>query len=290
MSFLGENPDIAYPLTAAFGLVMGSFLSTVVTRLPARIDWRNRRKAYGFLNKSDVYDPPPPDVLTGRAHCPQCKATLSWHERIPLVSYALSGGKCRHCGQPIGAMYPLLELLTMALTLFSVWRFGFGWQGFGAMLLGWYLIAASFIDIRHGLLPDKLTLPLMWLGLVASTDALFLPAKPALLGAVGGYVIFWFVGGLFKQLRGKSGLGRGDYKLLAAIGAWVGVGMLLPTIFLSSVLGLLIGGAVWALKGRSAADPLPFGPFLALAGLLIFMIGPEQVQIWLWNLRAGLGG
>ena len=286
MSLLGENPEIAYPLVAAFGLAMGSFLSTVVTRMPARIAWRNRRKAYDFLDETDNYDPPPPHVLTGRARCPQCKTPLSWQERIPLLSYALQGGTCKHCGKPIGAFYPLIELLTMALTLLSVWRFGFGWQGFGAMLLCWYLICASWIDVRHGLLPDKLTLPLMWLGLVASTDNLFISAKPALLGAVGGYVIFWFVGGLFKQLRGKSGLGRGDYKMLAAIGAWLGVSMLVPVIFISSVLGLIVGGATILARTRKGNDPLPFGPFLALACLVVFFIGPDQFQLWMDSLTA----
>lgn len=284
MSFLGENPEIGYPLVAAAGLAMGSFLSVVVTRMPPRIRWKNRRKAYEALDKTDYYDPPPSSVLTGRSRCPHCKTQIAWYDNIPLLSYVLLGGKCRHCGARIETLYPVLEIVTMALTLLSVWRFGFGWQGFGAMLVAWYLTALSAIDIREGILPDKLSLPLMWLGLVASTDRLFIASKPALLGAMGGYLIFWFVSGLFKQLRGKSGLGRGDYKLLAAIGAWVGADMLLPTIAISSILGLVIGGGYLLLSKRSGNTPVPFGPFLSITGFALLLAGHEQVETWLQQL------
>lgn len=281
MSFLGENPQIAYPLVAAAGLAMGSFLSVVVTRMPPRIRWKNRRRAYEALQTTDYYDPPPASVLTGRSRCPHCKTPIAWYDNIPLLSQALLRGKCRHCGEPISTLYPTLELATMALMLLSVWRFGFGWQGFGAMVLSWFLIALSSIDLREGILPDKLTLPLMWLGLIAATDNLYMPAKPALLGAVGGYVSFWFVSGIFKQITGKSGLGRGDYKLLAAIGAWVGVNMLLPTIAIASILGLVLGGLWLAIGKRSKNSPIPFGPFLAIGGLTTFFVGPETVLRWI---------
>lgn len=284
MSFLGENPELGYPLVAAAGLAMGSFLSVVVTRMPARIRWKNRRKAYEALETTDYYDPPPSSVLTGRSRCPHCRATIRWYDNIPLLSYLLLGGKCRNCGGEISKLYPALEVITMLVTLLCVWRFGFGWQGFGAMLFGWFLIALSTIDLRDGILPDRLTLPLMWLGLVASTDRLFIPSKPALLGAMGGYLIFWFVSGLFKQLRGKSGLGRGDYKMLAAIGAWVGADMLLPTIAISSVLGILIGGGYMVATKRNANNPVAFGPFLAFAGFVLLLIGHDEVVAWIQQL------
>lgn len=284
MSFLGENPELGYPLVAAAGLAMGSFLSVVVTRMPPRIRWKNRRNAYEALDTTDYYDPPPSSVLTGKSRCPHCRATIRWYDNIPLLSYLLLGGKCRNCGAPISKLYPALELVTMIVTLLSVWRFGFGWQGFGAMLFGWFLIALSTIDLRDGILPDRLTLPLMWLGLVASTDRLFIPSKPALLGAMGGYLIFWFVSGLFKQIRGKSGLGRGDYKMLAAIGAWVGADMLLPTIAISSILGILIGGGYMVATKRSANNPVAFGPFLAFTGFALLLIGHDEVVTWIQQL------
>src|SRR5690606_32714630 len=173
--------------------------------------------------------------------------------------------------------YPLVELLTGLLTVLCAWRFGFGWQGFGAMLLTWYLIALSGIDLRTRLLPDQLTLPLMWLGLIASLDNLYMPAKPALLGAVVGYVSLWSVCWLFKQLTGKEGMGHGDFKLLAALGAWCGLKGILPIILLSTVVGAVVGSAWLAYKGRDRATPIPFGPYLAIAGWIFFFWGESRL-------------
>ena len=173
--------------------------------------------------------------------------------------------------------YPLVELLTMVLMLACVWRFGFGWQGFGAMVFTGFLIVLSGIDLRTQLLPDQLTLPLMWLGLIAASDNLYFPVKPALLGAVAGYLSLWIVWWLFKQLTGKEGMGHGDFKLLAALGAWCGLQGILPTILLSSLVGAVIGSIwLWA-KGRDHGTPIPFGPYLAIAGWIVFMWGGEIV-------------
>jgi leader peptidase (prepilin peptidase)/N-methyltransferase len=217
-----------------------------------------------------------------RSHCPHCKHPLSWYENIPVFSWLALRGRCRHCQAPISVQYPLVELLTMLLVLCCVWQFGFGWKGFGAIVFSCFLVALSGIDLRTQLLPDQLTLPLMWLGLVASIDPLYLTAKQALVGAIIGYLSLWSVVWVFKQLTGKQGMGHGDFKLLAAMGAWVGLKGILPTILLSSLVGAIIGSIWLAAKGRDRATPIPFGPYLAIAGWIVFFWGGSMVD---WYLR-----
>ena len=281
MAFLDANPGLGYPAAAGFGLALGSFLNVVILRLPRRLEWQWKRDSREILGEPELYDPPPPGIVVERSHCPHCKAALSWYENIPLLSWLALRGRCRHCGAPISMQYPLVELATMLLVLASVWRFGFGWQGFGAIVFSCFLVALAGIDLRTQLLPDQLTLPLMWLGLVASLDNLYMPAKPALLGAIAGYVSLWLVWWLFKQLTGKEGMGRGDFKLLAAIGAWVGLNGVLPTLLLSSVVGAVIGSIWLATQGRDRATPIPFGPYLAIAGWIVFFWGPQIIDAYL---------
>jgi len=281
MAFLDQNPAIGYPLVAGLGLLVGSFLNVVVLRLPKRLEWHWKRDAREILELPEVYDPPPPGIVVERSHCPHCKHQLSWYENIPVFSWLALRGKCRNCGAAISLQYPLVELLTMLLMVACVWRFGFGWQGFGAMVFTGFLIAMSGIDLRTQLLPDQLTLPLMWLGLIASADNLYFGAKPALLGAVAGYLSLWSVWWVFKQLTGKEGMGHGDFKLLAAIGAWVGLKGILPTILLSSLVGAIVGSIWLAAKGRDRATPIPFGPYLAIAGWIAFFWGGQLVDAYL---------
>lgn len=277
MAFLDQHPELGYPVVAGLGLLVGSFLNVVILRLPRRLEWEWKRDAREVLEEPELYDPPPPGIVVERSHCPHCKTALSWYENIPLFSWLALRGKCRHCKAPISPQYPIVELLTALLAVASVWRFGFGWQGFGAALLSCYLVALSGIDLRTRLLPDQLTLPLMWLGLIGSLDNLYMPAKPALLGAIAGYVSLWLVWWLFKQVTGKEGMGRGDFKLLAALGAWVGLSGVLPIILISSLVGAVIGSIWLAIKGRDRATPIPFGPYLAIAGLIVFFWGPAQM-------------
>lgn len=286
MAFLDQNPGLGYPLAAGLGLLVGSFLNVVILRLPPRLEWQWKRDAREVLEQPDVYDPPPPGIVVERSHCPHCKRVLRWYENIPVLSYALQRGRCRGCGARISLQYPLVELLTMLLFLVCVWQFGFGWQGFGAMVFTGFLIALSGIDLRTQYLPDSLTLPLMWLGLVAASDNLYMPVKPALLGAMVGYLSLWSVWWLFKQLTGKEGMGHGDFKLLAAIGAWVGLKGILPTILLSSLVGAVVGSIWLAMKGRDRGTPIPFGPYLAIAGWIVFFWGGELIDAY---LRWGLG-
>jgi leader peptidase (prepilin peptidase)/N-methyltransferase len=233
------------------------------------------------LGEPELYDPPPPGIVVERSHCPHCKTPLRWYDNIPLFSWLLLRGRCRYCHASISVQYPLVELLTMLLVLASVWRFGFGWHGFGAILLSCFLVALSGIDLRTQLLPDQLTLPLMWLGLVASIDALFLTSKQAMVGAMVGYLSLWSVWWLFKQLTGKEGMGHGDFKLLAALGAWVGLKGIIPTILLSSLVGAIVGSIWLAAKGRDRATPIPFGPYLAAAGWIVFFWGQSMVDAYM---------
>lgn len=281
MAFLDQNPELGYPVAAGLGLLIGSFLNVVILRLPKRLEWQWKRDSLEMLGEPEVYDPPPPGIVVERSHCPHCKHQLAWWENIPVFSWLALRGRCRSCKAPISIQYPLVELLTMLLVLCCVWRFGFGWQGFGAIVFTCYLIALSGIDLRTQLLPDQLTLPLMWLGLVASIDALFIPAKHALVGAIIGYLSLWSVWWLFKQLTGKEGMGHGDFKLLAALGAWIGLKGILPTILLSSLVGAIIGSVWLAAKGRDRATPIPFGPYLAIAGWITFFWGQSMVDAYM---------
>lgn len=277
MAFLDQNPALGFPLAAGLGLLVGSFLNVVILRLPRRMEWQWKRDSREILGEPELYDPPPPGIVVERSHCPHCGHQLSWYENIPVVSWLALRGKCRSCKAPISIQYPAVELLTMLLFVACVWRFGFGWQGFGALVLTGFLVALSGIDIRTQLLPDSLTLPLMWLGLIASLDNLYMPAKPALLGAIVGYVSLWSVWWLFKQATGKDGMGHGDFKLLAALGAWCGLSGLLPIILISAVAGAIIGAIQLWVQGRDRATPIPFGPYLAIAGWITFMWGDDLV-------------
>ena len=281
MAFLDQNPGLGYPLAAGLGLMLGSFLNVVILRLPRRLEWQWKRDSLETLGEPEIYDPPPPGIVVERSHCPHCKHELSWYENIPVFSWLALRGKCRNCKSPISIQYPLVELLTMALVLCCVWKFGFGWQGFGAIVFTCFLVALSGIDLRTQLLPDQLTLPLMWLGLVASIDSLYMPAKPALVGAIIGYLSLWAVWWVFKQRTGKEGMGHGDFKLLAAMGAWFGLNGILPTILLSSLVGAIIGSIWLYAKGRDRATPIPFGPYLAIAGWITFLWGENLVGAYL---------
>ena len=286
MAFLDAHPGLGYPAAAGLGLLVGSFLNVVILRLPKRLEWQWKRDAREILEIPELYEPPPPGIVVERSHCPHCGHALSWYENIPLLSWLALRGKCRSCKAPISIQYPLVELLTGLLFLACAWQFGFGWKVFGAMLLTSFLVALSGIDLRTRLLPDQLTLPLMWLGLVAASDNLYMPTKPALLGAMAGYLSLWSVYWVFKQLTGKEGMGHGDFKLLAALGAWTGLAGVLPTILLSSLVGAVVGSIWLAAKGKDSATPIPFGPYLAIAGWISFFWGKDLVG---WYMRlAGL--
>lgn len=261
----------------ALSLLVGSFLNVVIHRLPIMLHRQWARDCRELLSSGDPdeSDPEPPyNLVVPRSACPQCGHAITAVENIPLLSYLILRGRCRGCGTRISVQYPLVEALTAGLSLAVAWHFGYSWQGAGALLLGWALIALSIIDLHTKLLPDVITLPLLWLGLIANSAELFTDLHSGVLGAVAGYLSLWTVYQLFRLLTGKEGMGYGDFKLLAMLGAWLGWQLLPLIIVLSSVVGALIGVAMIALRGRDRDTPIPFGPYLAIAGWIALLWGP----------------
>jgi leader peptidase (prepilin peptidase)/N-methyltransferase len=228
--------------------------------------------------------------------CPACRAPISAIHNIPLLSYLALRGRCARCQARISLRYPAIELLSALSTAVVAWKYGFGWPAGCAIVVGWFLIALTFIDLDHQLLPDSLTLPLLWLGLLASlagwnSSAHALPSDPAsaIGGAAIGYLSLWAVFHLFRLVTGKEGMGYGDFKLLAALGAWLGWQMLLPIVLLSAVVGAILGLALIVLRRAQRGNPIPFGPFLAAAGWVAMLWGPQMVSRYL-GLLAPHGG
>jgi len=264
----------------AFGLLVGSFLNVVILRLPPRLEWQWRRDSREILELPEHYEPAPPGIVVQRSGCPKCGHKLAPWENIPVLSFVLLRGKCRGCGSPISWQYPIVELATGLLFAACVWRFGLGAEGLAAIVFTGLLVAMSGIDLRTTLLPDQLTYPLLWIGLGLATMTLFVSPVQAIFGALAGYLSLWSVYWAFKLLTGKEGMGHGDFKLLAALGAWCGAGAILPIVLMSSFIGAIVGSVWIALRGRDRATPIPFGPFLAAAGWVQLMWGPQIVQAY----------
>jgi len=277
------------------GLVVGSFLNVVIHRLPIMLQRQWREQCEELAAEGAPLGPHTTtvsrarfDLVAPRSSCPSCGAPITAIQNIPILSYLVLKGRCAACGAPIGARYPLVEALTGVLSALIGWRFGFGWFTFAGLVLTWFLTALAFIDIDHQLLPDDLTLPLLWLGLAVS---LWLPrggsfptpvdVRSSLAGAIAGYLSLWAVYHLFRFLTGKEGMGYGDFKLLAALGAWLGWQLLLPTILLAAAVGAVVGIVMLALKRRDRGTPIPFGPFLAAAGWLMLLFGHDLVAGYL---------
>ena len=264
------DPAAATAAAFALGLLVGSFLNVVVLRLPPRLEWEWKRDARELLELPEAYEPAPPGIVVESSHCPHCGHKLAAWENVPLLSFLLLRGKCRACGARISWQYPLVELLTGLLFAACVWRFGAGVAGALSLCFTAALVALAGIDLRTTLLPDAITLPLLWLGLLASLGTVFVDPVQALLGAALGYLSLWSVYWLFKLLTGKEGMGAGDFKLLAALGAWCGVASLLGILLVSSAVGAVVGGAWLLLRGKDRSTQIPFGPYLAVAGWLQF--------------------
>lgn len=278
---LAAEPLLFTVLAAVFGLLLGSFLNVVIHRLPQMMqrDWREQ--CAWLEGKPPVPETAPYNLVVPRSACPACQHPIAWYENLPVVSWLALRGRCSACGIPISARYPLVELCTSLLFAAAAWHFGFGLQ----VVLVWgllaTLVALSFIDLDTQLLPDNLTLPLAWVGLLANLNGLFCPLEEAVIGGVAGYLILWSVYHLFKLLTGKEGMGFGDFKLLAALGAWLGWKMLMPIVLAASLAGAIVGIAMIAFAGRDRAQPMPFGPWLALGGLIAVFWGPDLLQLWL---------
>lgn len=276
MSYLllleAEYPLVLLLVSMTFGLLIGSFLNVVVHRLPIMTERECQIEARYIL------DLPQPDTLetynlsTPRSACPNCEHKITAWENIPVISYLFLRGKCSDCKQPISARYPCVELMTAILTAAVIYKFGPGYAGLAASLFTWALIALALIDFDTKFLPDSITLPFLWLGLIVNMAGLITLFPNAFIGAIAGYLSLWLIYQAFKLVTGKEGMGYGDFKLLALLGAWLGWQMLPLVIILSSLAGAIIGGTLIA-RGRDRTNPIPFGPFLAIAGWLALMFG-----------------
>ncbi|WP_313476953.1 prepilin peptidase [Stutzerimonas kunmingensis] len=277
---------LAFVLSAALlGLLIGSFLNVVIYRLPIMMQREWRAQALEYLEC-------PPEAIGERfnlllpsSRCPHCDHQIRSWENIPLVSWLALRGKCSSCRAPISSRYPLVELACGLLSGYVVWHFGFTWQAGAMLLLTWGLVAMSMIDIDHQLLPDSLVLPLLWLGLILNNFGLFVSLESALWGAVAGYLSLWSVYWLFKLVTGKEGMGYGDFKLLAMLGAWGGWQVLPLTILLSSVVGAVLGTILLRVQRAESSTPIPFGPYLAIAGWIALLWGDRITESYLQFAR-----
>ena len=280
MDFLITHPGAAIACAGILGLIVGSFLNVVILRLPERLMHAWRVQSREMLELDAAAEAAPPGIVREPSHCPRCKHPLGALENIPLLSWLALRGRCRHCHAPISIQYPLVELLTGLCSAIVVWKFGIGWHAAAGLALTWTLVALAGIDVRTQLLPDQMTLPLLWLGLLLSLVPLFVDGHASIIGAVAGYLSLWSVYWLFKLATGKEGMGYGDFKLLAALGAWMGPFALLPIVLLSSLIGAIVGGTFLAIRGHDRATPIPFGPFIAAAGWAWFIAGEQLGLIY----------
>ncbi|AUH49716.1 prepilin peptidase [Chromobacterium sp. ATCC 53434] len=298
---LATHPLYLAGVSLLFGLMVGSFLNVVIHRLPIMLETGFLADSVGYLVDNGRF-PELRLAAQGAAtalegdggynlwrpgsHCPACQAPVRpWHN-VPLLSFLLLRGRCGSCGVRISRRYPLVELLCGAMFGFLAWRFGWGWPLAGAMLLSATLLALSFIDLDTQLLPDSVTLPLLWAGLLFNLYTGLVPLSSAVLGAVCGYLALWLVFHVFKLATGKDGMGQGDFKLLAALGAWLGWSMLPLVILLSSLVGAVAGLSLMALSRLSRGQEIPFGPYLAMAGWIALVWGPQLVDGYLaWLSR-----
>ena len=318
IEFLAYSPTAFTTTCLVLGLLIGSFLNVVIYRVPIILErqWREQCEELqaepeaselesSALAASEPADAgaaatpcechptpesaglatqtePPFNLVVPRSACPACKAPITAMQNIPVLSYLFLRGRCANCGVRISARYPAIELLTGLLSAAVAWKLGFGLPALGGLVLTWFLVALTFIDVDQQLLPDNLTLPLLWIGLLLSLWApaegpspLALGPRDSIVGAIAGYLSLWSVYHLFRLLTGKEGMGYGDFKLFAALGAWLGWWMLLPIILIAASVGALVGAALLVLRGQKRSTPIAFGPFLAAAGWLMLMFGQE---------------
>ena len=295
IDLLRNTPAFFVGCAGVFGLLIGSFLNVVIYRLPKIMEAEWRAQCAELEAPADPAVPAVPapvatyNLVTPRSACPNCGAPITALQNVPVLSWLALRGRCANCRAPISARYPLVELATGVLSATVAWRFGFGWDGASALVITWTLIALTGIDLDTQLLPDSLTLPLLWLGLLAAAylgrgaDSVPVDLKSAVLGAAFGYGSLWSVYHLFRLATGKEGMGYGDFKLYAALGAWLGWQMLLPVILLSAASGAVLGLTLIALRRHQRDVPIPFGPYLAVAGWLVMMWSHELVAPW-WRL------
>jgi leader peptidase (prepilin peptidase)/N-methyltransferase len=284
-------------LVFVVGLMVGSFLNVVIYRLPIMMYGGWRKECLEFLELApeavplsqtsgnvQLTEEEPFNLVLPLSRCSSCKAPIKPYQNIPVLSYLFLKGRCAHCGAPISWRYPAIELLTAALSAVIAWHFGYTLQTLFALILTWSLIALTFIDIDHHLLPDSINLPVMWLGLILSLFGLYTDAHSSIIGAAAGYGSLWLVFHLFKLATGKEGMGFGDFKLLALFGAWLGWQSLPLIVLLSTLTGAVLGIASIVLARRHHATPIPFGPYLAIAGWIALIWGDAINRLYLASI------
>lgn len=274
-----SNPLIFAFCAALLGLCVGSFLNVVIHRLPKMME-RQWQAECAELSGQEAPTAERYNLVAPRSACPACNRPITALENIPLLSWIVLRSKCAGCSARISPRYPAVEALTAALSAYIAWHFGFGMAAAGALLFTWAMIALTFIDLDTFYLPDSITLPLLWLGLLFNLSSTYTPLPGAVIGAAAGYLSLWSVYWIFKWATGKEGMGYGDFKLLAAIGAWLGWQMLPLTILLSSLVGAAIGISLIVFAGRGRSVPIPFGPYLAIAGMIALLHGPALTRAW----------
>lgn len=288
-----QSPLLFIGTAFVIALLVGSFLNVVIYRLPVMME-REWRAQCNELLAAPASELPEGrfDLMTPRSRCPSCGHQITALQNIPVVSYLMLGGKCGHCGAAISSRYPVIELFTGVLTGIVAWRFGFGWEAAAGIVLTWALIAISVIDIDHQLIPDSISLPLIWIGLLLSLfhglidgQILFIDPKTAIAGGLAGYLSLWSIYQLFRLITGKEGMGYGDFKLLSALGAWLGWQMLPLIVLLSAVVGAAVGISLIVFKRHERSVPIPFGPYLAAAGWIAMLYGPQIIDGYLDFMR-----
>lgn len=286
LELLGQSPLLFAAIAFAFALVIGSFLNVVIHRLPLMMEREWREQCAELQNTEPEQELPSGafNLITPQSHCPGCGKKIRAWQNIPVISYLVLRGRCASCKTSISARYPLVELLTGILAALCAWHFGIGWEALMAIVLTFALVPISIIDAETQLIPDSIVLPLIWLGLgmalfhpVAGSETLFIAPKDAIVGAIAGYLSLWSVYQLFKIITGKEGMGYGDFKLLAALGAWLGWQQLPLVILMSAIVGAVVGLSMMAFRNHDRSVPIPFGPYLAAAGWITMLWG-ETIQ------------
>ncbi len=286
LTLLQQNTALFLGAVFILGLLVGSFLNVVILRLPVMMERRWRRECAEFLDHPANENDEPFDLVTPRSRCPHCGHLITALENIPVISYLVLRGRCRSCGASISARYPFIELLSAGVAITVAWQFGVTWQTAFALLLSWALLALTFIDLDRTWLPDDITLPFLWLGLLVNTAGLFTDPVSAIIGAVAGYLVLWFVYQVFKKLTGKEGMGYGDFKLLAMLGAWLGWQAIPLIVILSSLVGTVFGLGFILLRRLGREQPIPFGPYLAIAGWIALLWGEHITTAYLnWAMH-----
>lgn len=279
-----QEPLLWLGLCVVVGLLVGSFLNVVIVRLPLQMHAQWRRDAAEYLEQTlPEADKDAPGIVVPASHCPQCRSPLRWWHNIPLLSFVLLKGRCHACGATISWQYPLVEALAAGLALWAGWLFGPTLPGFAVIGLGWTLLTLTVIDQRTQLLPDIIVLPLLWVGLLLNLHSGFVSLEQAVVGAVAGYMSLWIIYQLFKLATGKEGMGFGDFKLLAALGAWFGWMALPAIVLLSSMVGLVWAIALRLRGSMQAGQAMPFGPFLAIAGWIYIVAGDQLLRLMGWQ-------